>query len=664
MDRRAYSFGRFQIDTQSRILLRDGERVPLPPKTADLLIALLEREGELVVKDELMKALWPDTFVEDNNLAKHIFQLRKTLGHNEHGATYIETVPKRGYRFSGHVEPAPQSVTVLDYEDHARERVVIEETYTPPTFKAAWAAVCAVLLAACVFTAVSVRRGAAGAHQWRSVLIQPFTAAGGADPFIASAFTQEIAARLRTIRDLRVVSPLSPVDAKDAGKRLSVETILSGRLELAGGRPRVAAQLLNADDGAVIWAEDAIDDNASDLHSALAPLASSIAARLCGRLPAAERARLERRGSTNPEAYQAFLRGQAEMLHNSNDVQTAPFNAARHLETAIRLDPGLADAWAGLARAQVAQFTAANGNRSSMSMALESAHRALSIDPSNIVARHALIRIYQRNGQHEDMLREARRVLDINAADPEAQAAAAYAYRYSGMLDRAMSLYERYLAAYPDDEDAAYQLVHACLFAKAYQRGIRHAQKLLAVQRLLFPTFLLYSNAGDLAHAVPLARQSIASPRGGTPAAYFAPMVLNIAGLHAEARTGWQHGAEGLEQRLGVSENERTRVFLAMIYTHLDRPDAAREHIRRALALNSGDPFTLFFASETYAQLGDRAAAIDALRRSVAGGFLGLQFLDYYQQEPNGWYRYREDPEFLAIHNGLAGKIADLRTRY
>jgi hypothetical protein len=105
-------------------------------------------------------------------------------------------------------------------------------------------------------------------------------------------------------------------------------------------------------------------------------------------------------------------------------------------------------------------------------------------------------------------------------------------------------------------------------------------------------------------------------------------------------------------------------MFLAMIYARLQNERLAREQLRRAFAVNSRDPWLLVFASETYAILNDRDAAVDALRKSVAAGYLGLHYLDYYQHAPNGWYRYRDDPEFLQIRAGLARKIADLRTRY
>ena len=111
MPKTTYTFGPFSIDADSRLLFRNAERVPLPPKAADILVALVEREGQLVTKDELLKEVWPDTFVEEANLAVNMTRLRQVLS-DDTGQTYVETVPKRGYRFVAPVrtiteEPAP-----------------------------------------------------------------------------------------------------------------------------------------------------------------------------------------------------------------------------------------------------------------------------------------------------------------------------------------------------------------------------------------------------------------------------------------------------------------------------------------------------------------------------------------------------------------------------
>src|SRR5262252_4484377 len=113
-----YEFGPFRLDEAEHLLLRDGNAVPLTPKAFDLLLTLVEGHGHLLEKEELLKKVWPDTFVEEANLASNISQLRKALGDGENGHRYIETAPKRGYRFVADVkklekEGAEQSVREL-----------------------------------------------------------------------------------------------------------------------------------------------------------------------------------------------------------------------------------------------------------------------------------------------------------------------------------------------------------------------------------------------------------------------------------------------------------------------------------------------------------------------------------------------------------------------
>lgn len=108
-----YDFGEFRLDPAERLLLRTGEPVALTPKAFDVLLVLVEHHGRLIEKDALLKTVWPDSFVEENNLADNISRLRKALGEGENGRKFIETVPRRGYRFvadvrmTGGVEPEP-----------------------------------------------------------------------------------------------------------------------------------------------------------------------------------------------------------------------------------------------------------------------------------------------------------------------------------------------------------------------------------------------------------------------------------------------------------------------------------------------------------------------------------------------------------------------------
>ena len=122
-----YEFGPYRLDTMERLLLRDGERVALTPKVFETLVALVERRGHLIEKDELMKTVWPDSFVEAN-LTNNVSALRKILGAGQNGQDYIETVPKRGYRFTAPVhELADAGPAGLVLEKHTLTRIVTEE---------------------------------------------------------------------------------------------------------------------------------------------------------------------------------------------------------------------------------------------------------------------------------------------------------------------------------------------------------------------------------------------------------------------------------------------------------------------------------------------------------------------------------------------------------
>jgi DNA-binding winged helix-turn-helix (wHTH) protein/tetratricopeptide (TPR) repeat protein len=133
-----YAFGPFRLDPQERVLLRDGRPIPLTPKAVEILLLLVEKAAHLVDKDDLMKRVWPDTFVEEGNLTKNVFVLRRALGNGDAGQEYIETVPKRGYRFVARVtavvsngedktiktEPQPSTVATPAFDPSALARLI------------------------------------------------------------------------------------------------------------------------------------------------------------------------------------------------------------------------------------------------------------------------------------------------------------------------------------------------------------------------------------------------------------------------------------------------------------------------------------------------------------------------------------------------------------
>jgi len=109
-ERHCYRFGAFDLDIRERQLLRDDVPVSLPPKAFDVLALLVDRSGHLIEKDDLMRIVWPDSFVEEANVARVIHKLRRTLGDDHNGNKFIETVPKKGYRFVAEVEDLDENL--------------------------------------------------------------------------------------------------------------------------------------------------------------------------------------------------------------------------------------------------------------------------------------------------------------------------------------------------------------------------------------------------------------------------------------------------------------------------------------------------------------------------------------------------------------------------
>src|SRR5918911_127914 len=124
---RFYEFGPFRIDAAKRLLLREGEALALTPKAFDTLLALVERAGQLVTKDELMSRLWPDTFVEEGSLTRNISALRKALGEHPREHRYIVTVPGQGYRFVARVAPLAGETGNLRLIERTRTQITVTE---------------------------------------------------------------------------------------------------------------------------------------------------------------------------------------------------------------------------------------------------------------------------------------------------------------------------------------------------------------------------------------------------------------------------------------------------------------------------------------------------------------------------------------------------------
>src|ERR1044071_70017 len=125
-ERRFYLFDEFRVDASERLLFKENREVSLTPKVFDTLLVLLENSSHVMTKKELMQQVWPDSFVEENNLAQNISILRKALGKTHEGDDYIQTVPQRGYRFVGEVRATGGEEESVIVRERTRARIVVE----------------------------------------------------------------------------------------------------------------------------------------------------------------------------------------------------------------------------------------------------------------------------------------------------------------------------------------------------------------------------------------------------------------------------------------------------------------------------------------------------------------------------------------------------------
>ncbi|HUL14653.1 MAG TPA: winged helix-turn-helix domain-containing protein [Terriglobales bacterium] len=338
----SYRFGEFQIEETKRQLLRNGQAVPLTPKVFDTLLYLVERRGSLVDKDELMRAIWPDTIVEENNLNQNISVLRRILGESRGENRYIATVPGKGYRFLANVE-------------------VLE-------------------------TASS---GAPEISSRTTLAVLPFENLS-ADPgreYLADGLTEETIAALGQIdpEHLGVIGRTSVLaykrttkTAAEIGRELKAAYLVESSLRAEGERLRITAKLIRVQDQIQIWSAS-FDSEPGSMLAFQRELSAAIAEQIRLRLSPERLSALARRQTRNAEAYDLYLRGR----HFWNQLTPATTRrAVEYFSRATERDPEYALAWSGIADSYAA--SPINGDVSPAAVAQrgrEAAAHAIAAEP-------------------------------------------------------------------------------------------------------------------------------------------------------------------------------------------------------------------------------------------------------------------------------------------
>jgi DNA-binding winged helix-turn-helix (wHTH) protein/tetratricopeptide (TPR) repeat protein len=366
--REPFAFGPFRFDPERRILWRGDALVEIAPRALDLLAALVARAGDVVTKDELMRAVWPDTFVEEANLSVNVAALRKALGDAPGGRSYIQTVPRRGYRL------------------------------VPPT---------------------------AGEPRRPRVAILPFRVLGGdADDDAGVGTAVALITRLSRIPSL-VVRPLSAVlahagaDARAAARDLKVDAVVEGTVQRSGRRARVTVHLVRAAEEAASWS-DSFEEDVASLFAAQDRAAERVARALDVELRTADHAVLARRDTADAKASQAYLKGRLFWGRFTAESMTRAFAS---FQEAVERDPAYALPHAGLADAYlVLGFSGLVPPRDAWERAEQSAREALRLDPTLADAHIALgyVRLF-RDWDWGGALQSVERALELNPGAPAHQ---------------------------------------------------------------------------------------------------------------------------------------------------------------------------------------------------------------------------------------------------
>jgi TolB-like protein/DNA-binding winged helix-turn-helix (wHTH) protein/Tfp pilus assembly protein PilF len=437
-------FGLFEVYLPARELRKRGLKVRLQEQPFQVLAALLERRGEVVTREELRQRIWPaDTFVDfDNGLNGAISRLRETLGDSVDSPRFVETVPRRGYRFIAPVEVHSSAGS--------------EGTAAgPPAVSGAnrrwraWAATAALaglvgLLAALDPIGLRERLLARTAPvPIRSIAVLPFENLSGdtAQEYFVDGMTDALVTDLGRIGGLRVISRTSAMHYKgtrktlpEIARELNVDATVEGAVLRSGDRVRITAQLIRAPSDEHLWSEE-FQGEARDVLTLQNDVTRAIAAQIRAKLTPRQNPQ-----TTNSEAYEYYLKGRYNLFERFSKEGFG--NAIHYFEMAIEKDPSYAPPYAGLARAYALGYFQRSelSPREAWSKATVAATKALELDDQLAEGHIAMANVrFRFDWNWPEAEREFKRGLELNPNDAFAHTAYGLFLGITGRLDEALA---------------------------------------------------------------------------------------------------------------------------------------------------------------------------------------------------------------------------------
>ncbi len=505
----SHEFGDFRVDGARRLLLQHGDPVALKPRVFDTLLYLVRNPGRVIAREELMRAIWPDAFVEENNLDQNVSTLRRVLGENRGDNRYIATVPGSGYRFVAEVKVVRDGVSGAGAPD-----VAAPDSGAPGRNRVRIVVSMALLLGAALAVAVWwTKTPGLALPPIRTIAVLPFkplvVQAGNAS--LEMGISDTLITRLSNIQQL-TVRPLSAVrryggpeqDPFTAGRELGVQAVLDGHIQAWGDRIRVSARLVSVGDGKQMWAGE-FDEDARDIFALQDSIAEKVTAELALELTGGERELLAKRHTNDAQAYELYLKGR--FFLNQSTLESIR-KAIGFFEEAIRQDPNYALALAGLSDCyRNLPITSDIQSAEAFPLATSAALRALAIDGQLAEAHTALgwIKLwYEWDWQGAE--KEFKQALEISPNQLFAHVGYGHLLSDLGRNEDALEQAERALMLDPISVPALTLKAHFLYQARRYPEAIENLRGALELEPNYWVGLItlgkIYAGAGRHADAL------------------------------------------------------------------------------------------------------------------------------------------------------------------
>jgi len=614
---RIVRFGVYEADLKACELRKHGFRLKLAEQPFQVLALLLERPGDVVTRDELRTRLWEgDTFVDfDHGLNNAVMRVREVLGDSSEHPRYVETVPRRGYRFIAPVEvpsvsfpvseahgplddsavaPQPRSTSVVVPSSEDRLSKTSSRWGAFPRI----AALTAFILLCSLLLIVATRHYArpadaskTNAQRSTSLVVLPLENLSGdkEQDFFADGMTDELIANLAKIRSLRVISRSTAMAYKGTRKPLSqiaqelnVDAVVEGTVLRVGSRVRITAELVRVSTDRHLWAET-YESQMGDVLALQNRVSSAIVNEIRINLTPEDRERLAKTPAVSPDAYENYLKGLYYWNKRSDENLT---RAIGYFERAAHQDPQYALAYAGLSDCYAiisAEIFGTMAASEAAPKAKAAALHALDVDPTLAEADTSLATVkfnydWDWSGASEGF----ERAIGLNPSYATAYQRYSLYLMAMGQVQDSFAQIQKARQLDPLSISINFSLGWRLYMARQYDRAIAQLRDTLEMD----PSYELphlvvgqaYEQKGDFASAIPELRKAV-------ELSHATPLMVSAL-AHAYARAGDKTEAEKLLAELVAESNKQyvSPYYLAVVYVGLGRDQQAMDWLEKAFA--------------------------------------------------------------------------------